>query len=230
MAESRKLPSARYAIEFAVIFLGVWLGLMAENYREYRQERADEQVSLQRLIDDLGHDVSDINGNLQRTEASHQAARWILARADRLDVPRDSLAHYLTRLQFTSLFIPNTSEYSALKGAGRINIIENEDLRQGLTQLYESYPYVNELHSNDTQQLIFALDQIAPDVRLGIVDETWFPPVRVISDPSRILSEPRFLRATAMMIHLRNLLEDQYRQKLSEIDRLQELAREQLDR
>ena len=45
MSEKKpRILHPRHLIEVVVIFLGVWLGLMAENYREYRQERAGRPV------------------------------------------------------------------------------------------------------------------------------------------------------------------------------------------
>jgi hypothetical protein len=45
----------------------VWLGLLAEDYRESRQDLMAEHVSLARLVRDLEFDRQDMTGNLQRT-------------------------------------------------------------------------------------------------------------------------------------------------------------------
>jgi len=120
-----------------VASLGVWLGLVAENYRQERQERPEERVSLARLLRDLDFDLDDMSGNLERAEWSHRAARRLLdATADPMSVSRDSAEYYLNQFQRRTILAVNDSEYTALFSAGRINVIRDIDLRQRLTELY----------------------------------------------------------------------------------------------
>ena len=225
MTLPRNAQYLRYGAELVVVFLGVFLGLLAENYREFRRERADELVSLARIVSDLEFDREDMTGNLERTRVSHEAARWIMDRADTEGVEPDSIAYYLGRLQHTSVLNTNTSEYSALVGAGRLNIIQDSDFLERLTQLYESYPWIGGLHAADRQYLNNAMERIAPYVRVVWVSEVGLIQIRLVGDPDAILSESRFLLGVSMMIGRRNILEDQYRQMLDEIEVLQGRAR-----
>jgi hypothetical protein len=226
----RNLPShSRYLLELIVVFFGVWLGLLAEDYRESRQDLMAEHVSLARLVRDLEFDRQDMTGNLQRTVDGRAAAVWLLERTDATAVDRDSLAHYLHRLQYISLLVANTSEYTALKSAGRINIIRDTDLRQRLTQLYESYPFVAQVHEMDNSELRGALELIAPYVRFGLPDESGFPLVRVIGSPGDVLGQPGFLLALSQLVGFRDVLEVRYGQMLSEIEALRAQVMAQLE-
>jgi len=228
MAEQRRARFLRYGAEFAIVFLGVWLGLLAEDYRERRQERQAERVSLGRLIADMDSDILDMTGNLERTLEGHSAARWILDHSDARGVDADSVARQLTRLQYTSVLGANTSEYSALKASGRINLIRDPDLRQGLTQLYETYPYVANLHATDSDALSAAMSSIAPEVRPSMVEGPSFSGMRVVGDADAILSDPHFLLEVANMVDVRAFLEAQYRLLLIQIADLQTRARTEL--
>ena len=46
----RKFRVGRYAAEFVVIFLGVWLSLLAEEWRQAQEERATESSALVGLL------------------------------------------------------------------------------------------------------------------------------------------------------------------------------------
>jgi hypothetical protein len=211
-----------------VVFFGVWLGLLAETYRESRQERAAERVSLSRLARDLAVDRRDMSGNRQRASEGLAAAIWILERGDSSGIARDSLEYYLTVLQQTSGLSANTSEYTALKGAGRINILRNAQFRQRLTQLYESYPFIQQLHDGDNSWLRDALRPIAPSIRIGAPDESGPAPgfgrVRVVGDTRDVLGQPDFLLAVSELAMYRSFLEARYGDALQEIDELKALT------
>jgi len=211
-----------------VVFFGVWLGLLAETYRESRQERAAERVSLARLARDLASDHRDMSGNRQRASEGLAAATWILERGDASGIARDSLEHYLTLLQQSSILSANTSEYTALKGAGRINILRDVELRQRITQLHESYPFIQQLHDGDNTWLRDALGPIAPFMRIGPPDESGPAPgfgrITVVGDTRDVLGQPDFLLAVAQLAMYRSFLEAHYDDALQEIEELQVLA------
>lgn len=214
----------RHGMELIVVFFGVWLGLLAENFREARQERRDETVSLGRLNQDLERDRTDMAGNLERAREGHAAASWLLRRADATTVDPDSVGYYLTRLQYVSGLNANTSEYTSLKSSGRVNILRDTDLRQRLTQLYESYPFLASLHDADRAEVWAAMDHIAPYVRLGFPEESGFATTKVVGASRAILQQPAFLQSVARLISVRELLIQRYEFKLTEIDSLRARA------
>jgi hypothetical protein len=211
-----------------VVFFGVWLGLLAETFRESRQEGAAERVSLGRLARDLAYDHRDMSGNRQRASEGLAAAIWILERADSSGVARDSLEYYLTVLQQGSILNANTSEYTALKGAGRINILRNAEFRQRLTQLYESYPFIQQLHDGDNSWFRDAMAPIASFIRVGPPDGSGPAPgygrVRVVGDSGHVLGQPEFLLSVSWLATYRSFLVARYGEALQEIDELQALA------
>ncbi len=230
MTVPRKTRYLRYSAELVVVFLGVFLGLLAENYRESVRERADERVSLDGLILDLDVDREDMRGNLQRTESGLLSAPWLLEHADARSIDHDSLAHHVAQFQQTSVFNPNTSEYTALKSAGRINILQDSGFRQRLTKLYESYSYIHGQHAKSHDQVVVALGFIARYVRTDFVADDPFPEIRIIEDPRLVLSEPSFLLAVSRSVVSRRVLVSAYKDGLEDIAFLQAQARISLGR
>ena len=139
----------RYGFELLVVFLGVWLSLLAESWRQSAMERRDERTSLQRLAADMVEDTADISGNITRAEHGFGGATWVLSHRRASPPPADSLAEYLARMGPCSKPGWNTSEYTALKGSGRLNIIADEELRQEIVELYESRSFLDWAHGLD---------------------------------------------------------------------------------
>ena len=59
----------RYGPELIVVFVGVWLSLLAEDWRQNRVDAATEIASLRRIAADLGADLADLRFNLERAES-----------------------------------------------------------------------------------------------------------------------------------------------------------------
>lgn len=131
MTQRRFKRVAQYGLELLIVFVGVWLGLLAENYREKRHEIADEQVSLERIARDLEFDQRDMTGSLRRAQSGLASAQWLLDHSDTAEAMQDSLRVHLEQLQFISVFVANTSEYTSLRSAGRLNIIRDRALGSG---------------------------------------------------------------------------------------------------
>ncbi len=120
----------RYGFELIVVFIGVWLSLLAESCRQAAIESRDEQTTLQRLALDMVDDTADISGNIDRATHGIEGATWVLSFRHSPSFPSDGLAENLAKLGPCSLPGWNASEYTALKGSGRLNLISDPGLRQ----------------------------------------------------------------------------------------------------
>lgn len=65
-----------------------------------------------------------------------------------------------------------------------------------------------------------ALETIAQHVRLGPSTESVFPQVRLVKDPSAVLSNSRFLVHVSQLMFLRGLLTGEYERMLGEVEEL----------
>jgi hypothetical protein len=132
-----------------VVFLGVWLSLLAESWRENRVDAAAERAAIARLVRDLDFDVRDLEGNHNRAVAGFEAADWLLGHETLQDQNPDTVAQKLWPVLACSFFIENASEYTALKSSGRLGLIVDADLRQRVVELYESRSFMKWAHELD---------------------------------------------------------------------------------
>jgi len=76
----RRIPWIRLLAEFAVIFMGITLSLLADDWRQSRSDLEDERRALQALLVDLAGD-SVVLGELQSQAVTHdRAAMWLYQR------------------------------------------------------------------------------------------------------------------------------------------------------
>jgi hypothetical protein len=134
---------ARLLLEVVAIFGAVFLGFLADDYREYRGDRTRERELLSQLMRDL---VAD---SAQLTEASLPSANraaaltWLHNNLRRLDVPRDSVIDVLGHVEISTQYSPVTFTYTGLKTSGRLDLIRDDALRDQLVNYFEDrVPYL----------------------------------------------------------------------------------------
>jgi hypothetical protein len=156
-------------VDLLVVFVGVWLSLLAENWRQAAADSRFERASFGRIAQDLLSDSSDLAVNLERAMDGVTAGKWVLAHATATSIPEDSLARALTGIQFCSVFVENAGEYQALRNSGSLGIIADADLRRSIVALYEFRNFINSLHADDcdNNEHVFAL--MAPHVEVQAV-------------------------------------------------------------
>lgn len=212
----------RYGAELAVVFLGVWLSLLAENWRQHRADSQIERSSIARMAEDLASDLGDLRVNLERAQTGVFYGRWLLAVRSASEAPPDSLARALSAVQFCSVFVENTGEYESLKNSGQLSVIADAGLRRRIVALYESRRLIRALHERDCQVNEVVFDLAAPYVVAsepprapigqsasdGFLDSSR-PRVTSVPDREALLRDRALRTRVAELVALRRFLVDQ---------------------
>lgn len=132
-----KVPWKRIIAEFVAISVAVYLGLLADNYREYRLDKVQEREYLGLLAKDLDTDLETLQYTQQGIETQARAAELI-----RHAVAREDIAVVDIEKAFSQLFLTWTYEqqrptYLALRNGLGLHVISDQDLRATLTKYYE---------------------------------------------------------------------------------------------
>ena len=150
----RVVPWARVAAEFLAIFAGVTLSFAAEDWRQQREERAQEIVLLEGLRADLDQDSADIVTVWDRAERYDHGSAWLQLRFDQGDeIPVDSIQARYAAVVFGTTYQPVTTTYVALRDGGQMSVIGSDELRRLITAYYEVHIVdASELHRNVLNQ------------------------------------------------------------------------------
>jgi hypothetical protein len=131
-----------YLFEFLMLFLAVFCGFLAENYRETLVNKEKAHHYIQNLVADLKADTADVNFDLYYNQL------WNDHLDSALQVPIDRLKdvntqdtfyyHFLPYYCWVQSFVINDNTITQLK-AGGFNFIRNEKVVDSINMLYNFY-------------------------------------------------------------------------------------------
>lgn len=126
--------------EILVIVIGISLAVTAERIVESFQHHKEEKGVVSRMIQELKRDSSDLAYNLRHHQMA-LVADSILTRWSRreIELEPDSLKVYTSRSLIFTFFASSTTEIEALKGAGKLYLIENPELLSNILKHYNRY-------------------------------------------------------------------------------------------
>lgn len=138
MAFVRGSTIRRLLAEFLAIFAGVVLGLLADDWRQARVDRADGADALRLIAADLASDSAELAGRLDAVRADVEAASWLTRSWDRADAPADSTERALNRFYLTAYYQPSNATYESLKSGDRLHIIRDDGLRSRIVHYFQN--------------------------------------------------------------------------------------------
>ena len=180
----------RALIEFFVIFLGVSLSFVAEDWREARNDRQEERKVLELLATDLERDISGIQSRMRVDSLAASAGDWLHANWERSSLPDDSLNDAWEWLHRGGPYAPIRSGYESANSSGRLQLLQDHELRGDLAAYYERdqprLVRVNEItidfdfdvwtllrpYYRFSEEVVSSRSQVIPPLDMGLV---WGP-------------------------------------------------------
>jgi hypothetical protein len=138
---------SEYLLEFAMLFLAVFLGFVAENFREHLIEKKHEHQYITSLYDDLKVDTAAVNIAIDQK-------KWVLSNLDSLQqllalpgLPeQNEELYYLERfLTKNEMFNTQDVTFQQLKSSGSFRYISNLALYKKLSNYYSLYNHYQTL-------------------------------------------------------------------------------------
>ena len=145
-----------FLLEVLIIVFAVSLSIWLHSWAEGRKDRQEEREFLVGLKQDIEEDMqemqSDSLSNVLRQRYSEYFSR--VGSGEKLN--NDTANAYSWVFGSWSTIDPRVSRFEALKGSGKLGIIENKDLLNRITELYaKDFP------------LIKNLNQLASDLKMN---------------------------------------------------------------
>ena len=151
-----------YIVEFFMLFLAVFLGFVAENYREHEAEKKRAKEYVMSMVQDLKSDSAIYETTLARNELS---CRMIDTLINMLAEKSSNTGHiyYLARSITVSQdnFKPTTETFEQLKSSGSLRLITNKKVIDSINAYYQALKWfeldnnlqfakVNDVHSGNS--------------------------------------------------------------------------------
>jgi hypothetical protein len=132
-------------LEVAIIVFAVTISIWFHNWSESLKDRSDARQFLTGLKEDLQADITEMNNDLATYRRGLQGTHYFEQVGAGQPLSQDSMNVYNWLLFSYIHFDPRISRFEALKGSGRLNIIENKDLLLNITDLYaKSFPLITQ--------------------------------------------------------------------------------------
>ena len=131
----------RALAELVIVILGVMIALAADSWRQDLQEDQDESEYLDRLRQDVSDGLKVLGDERMRYAGVIGAARTVIKTLDseaRSDDDDSLLENFIAAalIGFDREQMASDVTYSELVGSGRLNLIKNHSLREGIIAYY----------------------------------------------------------------------------------------------
>ena len=132
---SSRLPSlwSRLIAEFLVIVVGVLVALGLDQWVASRKDRDLETEYLERLLDDVRYDLSELSFIQERSRISLAADRLITEPAWVREAPGDSLLATAIVAALSRSPDLSRSTFTELVNSGRIELLRSREVREALS-------------------------------------------------------------------------------------------------
>ena len=152
----------KYAIgEILLVMIGILLALQVSNWNSSRKQSLLKQTYINRLINDLQQDTTNINSVTKTITDNQQIIKNLITTIDQennfktLDTV---LTKYFEKGWLIYEFIPTSNTYTDLSQTGNMNIIDNTDLIDAIIRYYGFLKEI-ENYNNVNKNWITPLDQ-----------------------------------------------------------------------
>jgi hypothetical protein len=150
---SWKHKASELLFEVIIIVFAVSVSLLLERWREKSVEHTHEKEFLIGLKEDLVRDIKEMTGDSSAYAFGVKAYDFYVRNAGKFI--EDSTQYYSYVYSYSTLQ-PNSSRFEGLKSSGKLDIIEDKELRQEIIRFYEEkIPHVmmaTTFHLSATQQ------------------------------------------------------------------------------
>lgn len=133
-----------YIFEFIMLFLAVFCGFLAENFRETQVEHQREKEFIRSYVEDLKIDTAAINKNLLfQNKKRNQIDSLIYLLREQKIKGYESELYYLGRvLVRTTRFQSNDRTITQLKFSGSLRLIRNENAADSIISYQKLVDYI----------------------------------------------------------------------------------------
>jgi hypothetical protein len=138
---SNKLPGAfkniwNHFFDFFMLFLAVFCGFMADNWREQISEHQREKTYIRSIVEDIKSDTLESGKIITRLKAMHEGIDSVLVDLTSPEILENSNKVYKlwTRNLGLEVFVSNDRTIEQLKNSGDLRLIRNKTVSDGIMQ------------------------------------------------------------------------------------------------
>ena len=137
---THKKKWGEYLLEFFMLFLAVFLGFMAENFREHNVERSKEREYMHSIVADLREDTTIINGSIAyngRISGSDSLLLLSLQSPSRDSFTVSQIFKYFSKASNFWVEFNESKTFEQLKSTGDMRLIRSKPVLDSMSKYYQ---------------------------------------------------------------------------------------------
>lgn len=139
-----KLSFKTVLLEILIVIVGITIAFWLNNWGEERKERSLETEFLKTLRSDLATDSAAFAYQIEQNERNlHHISRFVSTLRNK-DYQNDSIQWYIGTFLNRNNWIINANTFEILKSGGKLDIIQDFDLRSEISQFFRIRTYQTE--------------------------------------------------------------------------------------
>ena len=123
-------------IEFLIIFIGISLAFLSENFREDYQDQQLAKRYLKSFYKDISYDKTDLENMLEINEKKLDRVNNFLTMIKNKETLLDSVNRIIEDMVEINYFVPKKITYESVKNSGNMEIISDYELKEKLVDYY----------------------------------------------------------------------------------------------
>ena len=142
---THKKKWGEYLLEFFMLFLAVFLGFVAENFREHLVNRETEKRNIESFVSNLREDSAALIGSLEVNEnrLNFLDSVIFLKNSNLPDhVFQERFIYYMLKLGYVSYFMSNESTFEQMKSSGSLRLISHHNVLDSILKYQTLYSNV----------------------------------------------------------------------------------------
>ena len=137
---THKKKWGEYLLEFVILFLAVFLGFMAENFREHNVERSKEREYMHSIVADLREDTTIINRSIMYNNGvsvSDSSLLFLLQSPLRDSFTITQIFKYFSKSSNFWVEFNESKTFEQLESTGDMRVIRNKPVLDSMAKYYQ---------------------------------------------------------------------------------------------
>lgn len=217
----KKINWLDHITNLLVVILGISIAFYLEGYRAEKDNQAQERRYLESLVTDLNADIEALDTLIQVNDMIIKATNSLSSATNESGYDDHSkLRNDVLMIQYNPPLVPQGTIYESMKASGKMDLVNDFELRNKLVELYEQY-------YRGTSQYDEALDQHLRD----FIKPFFIKSIRYTSGTTvegDFLQSPEFQNIIFSYRYLFEAKNDFYREVRKQVEEVKELVKARL--
>ena len=134
-----KIDWQNHIIELIVVFIGITLAFMLNNWRENHSDRLMAEKYINSFRNDISYDHAQLDSIINSNEDKLERIGLFITSLKNKNPTIEDAERIMGDMAEINPFIPKINTYESIKNSGNLNLLTNYDIREKLIQYYQSF-------------------------------------------------------------------------------------------